>query len=182
MIWSRPDLRVLFVCSANLCRSPLAEGMLRHRLKNLELDNRIQVRSAGSCTGQSGRRPDPRIEKVAAEAGVSLARIRARRLTRNLILRSDYVLVMERCHLDDVADIFATEEQDSVTDERHIPAHVMLLGCFLPPHPQRTQDIPDPYFGDINTLLAVYDLIDTALDGLLPHLEVRLESFRSSQQ
>ncbi len=182
MIWSSPDLRVLFVCSANLCRSPLAEGILRHRLKTLELDKRVQVRSAGSCTGQSGQRPDPRIEKVAAEAGVSLARIRARKLTRNLIVRSDYVLVMEHCHLDDVAAIFAAEQRDSVSGDRHIPGHVMLLSGFLPSRFQGTQDIPDPYFGDTNTLLTVYDLIDAALEGFLQHLESHLESFRNSQQ
>jgi len=93
MFWSRPDVRVLFVCTANICRSPLAEALLRQRLRRMSLAGRVEVRSAGT-SAVPARRPDPRVRRLAEEAGVALGRTRSRPLTREMIRRSDLVLVM----------------------------------------------------------------------------------------
>ena len=76
MIWWRPELRVLFVCTANVCRSPLAEAMLRQRL---------------------------RVRKLAQEAGFTLGRIRARQVTARMLRDHDFVLAMEVAHLEELA-------------------------------------------------------------------------------
>jgi protein-tyrosine phosphatase len=187
MNWFRPELRVLFVCTANICRSPLAEGLLRHRLRATALAGKVQVRSAGSNVGTRGRRPDPRVEKLAAEAGVSLARIRSRMLTMAMIRRSDYILVMERSHLEDIERLCAACDAadkaiaDEVSTAKKLPDKVRLLGSFLPrQQDEDVQDIPDPYFGDWQGFCNVYALLDSALTGFLASVEMHSGNFRDS--
>jgi protein-tyrosine phosphatase len=165
MMWFRPELRVLFVCTANVCRSPLAEAMLRHRLQALGLGRRVQVRSAGTRVGQRGRRPDPRVLKIAAQAGVSLGRIRALPLVPQMLARSDYVLVMDRGHLADIAALMG---------DAPVPDSVHLLGHYLSRESSAAAEIADPYFSDWQGIVEVFSQIDIALDGLIGHLEQRL--------
>lgn len=175
MIWSRPELKVLFVCTANVCRSPLAEGLLRHRLRAVGLAHRVQVRSAGTAAIR-GLRPDPRVEEVAAEAGVPLGRIRSRRLTPKMLSSSDYVLVMDRGHLEEIMGLRA----DSLDEKGGWPGHAAgtleLLGHFLPGGEvgADTPDIPDPYFGDLQGFREVHATIDSAVGGFLEHIGSRL--------
>ncbi|MEX1198487.1 MAG: low molecular weight protein-tyrosine-phosphatase [Pseudohongiellaceae bacterium] len=175
MIWSRPEVRVLFVCTANICRSPLAEGLLRHRLRSTELAGRVQVRSAGTCVGQRGCRPDPRVEQLAAEAGVSLRRIRSRMLTLKMIRSNDYVLVMESRHLEDVGRLCIGHP----TGDHACPDNVQLLGRFIPFREAGMMDIPDPYFGDSQGFDHVYEMIDAALTGFLVHLGSHFDNSRN---
>lgn len=164
MIWFRPQCRVLFVCTANVCRSPLAEGLLRSRLHVMGLGRRVAVRSAGTSVGQPGRRPDPRAAKLAAAAGVSLRGIRARPLRARMIERSDFVLVMEHRHLAEVASLMPGQE---------LPGNVFLLGGFAAGRGQGAEDIPDPYYGDLHGFTEVFALIDAALSGFVGCLEER---------
>jgi protein-tyrosine phosphatase len=178
MIWARSDLQVLFVCTANICRSPLAEGLLRHRLRALNLGDRVQVLSAGTHASQPGCRPDPRVEELAAEAGFSLAGIRAKMLTPKLIQSSHYVLVMERAHVRDVERLrHSTGKNEGIfmrmgcTNEAGLDNdyvdNIRLLGSFLPPSHDTVKDIPDPYFGDLKGFYNVHQLIDLAVTGFL---------------
>lgn len=171
MIWSRPEIRVLFICTANICRSPLAEGMLRHRLRALKLGSRVQVASAGTQAMQGGCRPDPRIEELAVDAGVSLSGIRARMLTVKLLARSDYVLVMEHRHLEEISRLCAGE---SVQFATQTSARTHLLGSFIPDAETAATEIPDPYFGHQQGFYHVYQMIDLALSGLMTHIHTRL--------
>ncbi|PLW81544.1 low molecular weight phosphotyrosine protein phosphatase [Kineobactrum sediminis] len=164
MMWFRPELRVLFVCTANVCRSPLAEAMLRHRLRAMGLGRRVQVRSAGTRVGQRGRRPDPRVVKVAGEAGVSLGRIRAAPLVPDMLANSDYVLVMDRGHLSDITVLMG---------DAPVPESVRLLGEYVSAETAEA-DIADPYFGHLEGFVEVFSQIDRALDGLVPDLQQRL--------
>ena len=69
MIWPfrRPELQILVVCKANVCRSPAAEALLRYHLRQCGLQRRVVVRSAGTTVGVSGVPPDPRMVAIAAE-------------------------------------------------------------------------------------------------------------------
>ena len=175
MIWSRPELRVLFVCTANICRSPLAEGLLRHRLRAGGLGRRLQVRSAGTAA-KRGQRPDPRVVEVAAEAGVPLGRIRSRRLTREMLSRSDYVLVMDRGQLGEVREMAAALVAENEDFSGHVAGRLELLGHFLPASVAgaNAPDIPDPYFGDPQGFRDVHVMIDRAVDGFMEHIASRL--------
>ena len=170
MFFFSPKLRVVFVCTANVCRSPLAEGILRHRLRCMGIGKKVQVSSAGTHVGQKGRCPDPRAEKIAAEAGVSLRGIRARSLTRRMIRHSDYLIVMERRHLHSIARLCPGEGLQNVH----------LLGSFLPLQDGEVTDIPDPYFGDWQGFVDVYERLNMALSALLSELETDLEKGRFS--
>lgn len=193
MIWSRPELRVLFVCTANICRSPMAEGLLRHRLRGIGLAGRIQVRSAGTRVAQSGCPPDPRVKQMSAEAGFRLGRIRSRQLTPQMVQRSDYVLVMEREHLESVRQLGAglpgvgevfqnrtsqnSDSQNSDSQDNVFPEKVQLLGRFLvPPGASNGEvaEIPDPYFGHQQGFQVVYERIDEALTGFISCLVSQL--------
>lgn len=166
MRWFNPERRVLFVCTANVCRSPLAEAMLRHRLIEMGLGSRVQVRSAGTYVGQRGRRPDPRIKKLAEEAGISLGRIRATLLTTAMIKRSDYVLVMEQRHLEDVARLYGELDLTGNASKKITTNNIVLLGSFLSHEGGFPTEIPDPYFGNRQAFVDVYALIDKALAGV----------------
>lgn len=152
--WHKPDYQVLVVCTANICRSPVAEALLRHQLLAMGLANRVQVRSAGTRVAQRGRHPDPRMCRLAAEAQVPIGRIRSKPLTARLIAASDIVLVMEWDHLDEV---------EQICPRQQIPDGVHLLGSYLVDEGDDVLDIPDPYFGTSQACAEVFDLLESAL-------------------
>jgi protein-tyrosine phosphatase len=125
------------------------------------------VRSAGTSAFQRGIRPDPRVQQLAAEAGVPLGRIRSRRLTPKMVRRSDYVLVMEGRQLEEVGRLCAG-----------CPGNVQLLGVFLPVREGgvNVSDIPDPYYGDLQGFREVHELIDSAVSGLAERIDSQLAS------
>lgn len=155
---------MLFLCTANVCRSPLAEALLRHRLRERGLQRRVAVASAGTRVGQPGRRPDPRVMQLCTDAGASMRGIRARPTNRRLLEQSDTVLVMEPQHLD---DLVAQSLPEPLLDR------VQLLGRHLPSDYPRTDGdaIPDPYFSDRQGFLDVYSRIDVAVLRLAEDLE-----------
>jgi len=109
--------------------------------------------------------PDPRVKKLATQNGIALGRIRARQVTPAMIQSSDYILVMEHEHLDDLAKLITSGE---------LPENVQLLGGYLPRDAGGNTEIPDPYFGDWHGFLEVFDRIDAALTGLVGSIEERL--------
>lgn len=167
MTWWRPQVRVLFVCTANVCRSPLAEALLRQRLRGLGLQRRVAVASAGTRVGQPGRPPDPRLRKLALEAGFKLGRIRARQVTPTMLAESDHVLAMEPEHLRELAALYPGGE---------LPGAARLLGTCEPSMTPAAAAIPDPYFSDWQGFCAVHERIEAALDGLVDTLLLELET------
>ena len=99
-----PKPRVLMVCTENICRSPMAEGLLRWHLQRAGLARRFTVDSAGTRTSQPGVRPDQRAQRVALAAGVDISRIRARRIAAEDFERCDYRFAMDRKNLRDLED------------------------------------------------------------------------------
>ena len=152
--------QVLLVCTENICRSPLAEGLLRHHLKHSGLGDRVKVSSAGTRTSQSGRKPDQRAQRVAAMAGIKLARIRSRRITEQDFVRSDLILAMDRENTRDLEKMCPPVYQHKIR----------LLMSYLPGH--HPKEVPDPYYGSVAGFEEVYRLIDAAVLELISDLVI----------
>ncbi|EED33976.1 Low molecular weight phosphotyrosine protein phosphatase [gamma proteobacterium NOR5-3] len=144
MIWpfGSPDLRVLMVCTANVCRSPAAEALLKHHLKALGAGRSIAVRSAGTEVGAPGRRPDPRVLSILDEMGVKSSGMRAKPASQQLMDEAALVLVMEDAHRRVLCERFP-----------EAAARIELLDV-------SGQEVPDPYFGNKAGVRATVELID----------------------
>jgi protein-tyrosine phosphatase len=156
-------VRVLMVCTANICRSPMAEGMLGYRLQESNLQRKIQVDSAGTRASQPGHKPDVRAQKVMAEAGVNLGRIKARKVTLKDMVRSDYIVAMDSSNYNDLVKICPPEHRSKIK----------LLMSFAPS--LGLEEVPDPYYGSYKGFEEIFRLIDTAVIGLQHYMESQHE-------
>ncbi|MBK9585277.1 MAG: low molecular weight phosphotyrosine protein phosphatase [Alphaproteobacteria bacterium] len=149
---------VLFVCTGNICRSPTAEGILRHKLKSLGVLGRFSIDSAATHSYHTGHPPDDRTVAVAREYGVELGDLRARAVMAGDFQDFQTILAMDRNHL----RILKTMTPDLYTGE---------LRLFLDYCPgMEGQDVPDPYYGEIRGFHDVYALIERGVDGFLRSL------------
>ena len=158
-----PACQVLMVCMGNICRSPTAEGVLRHKLKQAGLADRVLVDSAGTYGGHAGDSPDPRARRHAQARGVDLSGLRARRVTEADFRRFDLILAMDD---DNLAALASVRPADA-------PAPRLLLSFSRRPGAPR--EVPDPYYGGPEGFDLVLDLIDEACDGVVAHLQTRLQ-------
>jgi protein-tyrosine phosphatase len=154
-----PVVSVLFVCLGNICRSPTAEGVLRARLAEAGLADRVHVDSAGTGSWHVGNPPDPRAVAAAADRGFDLTALRARQVTREDLDRFDYVLAMDGSNLRDL--------------ERLAPGRARRFLEFA--DGAQANDVPDPYYGDGDGFARVLDLIEAAADGLVAEIRSRVE-------
>ncbi|MEL7044658.1 MAG: low molecular weight protein-tyrosine-phosphatase [Pseudomonadota bacterium] len=100
--FAKPQCHVLVLCTANICRSPVAEALLFHHLKNHGLARRVAVGSAGTEVAASGAAADPRMVTLAAQHGINLRRHRSRAVDEAMLANADLILGMEQVHLDAV--------------------------------------------------------------------------------
>jgi protein-tyrosine phosphatase len=148
--------RVLFVCMGNICRSPCAEGVLRHVLLEGGLEDSIEVDSAGTIGYHAGNPADPRMRQAAARRGFSLDSL-ARKVRRDDFQHFDLIVAMDRENLADL-EALATPR----------PGQLCLLSDFLPPGSPK--DVPDPYYGGEQGFEQVLDMIETASPRIAAHL------------
>jgi protein-tyrosine phosphatase len=150
--------KILFVCMGNICRSPTAEGVLRHVAFNRGLDSEIIVDSAGTIGFHTGEPPDKRAVQHAAKRGYDLTQIRAREINQPDYELFDYVLAMDK--------------QNIAWLRKQIPnqfAHKLRL--FLEfSEKYAGRDVPDPYYGNANGFETVLDMVEDGVHGLIAHL------------
>jgi len=149
-------MQVLFVCLGNICRSPLAEALLVHKITERGLREKFHVDSCGTSNYNLGDGPDHRTLKNARQHGVSMNHI-ARQLTAGDIARFDRILVMDRQNLKNV---------QAVSDPTH-HAKIMMMRSF---DPQGEGEVPDPYYGGEQDFQDVFEILDRSVEGLLDAL------------
>ncbi|HWV11527.1 MAG TPA: low molecular weight protein-tyrosine-phosphatase [Pseudomonas sp.] len=154
-------MKVLFVCLGNICRSPTAEGVFRHKLQQAGLADLIEVDSAGTGDWHVGKAPDTRTRLAAQRRGYDLSALRARQVTAEDFARYDLVLAMDNSNL---LHLGALRPVDSLGE----------LDLFLRRYQLALDDVPDPYYGGEEGFEHVLDLIEEACDGLLTELKGRL--------
>ena len=155
-----PVLRILFVCSGNTCRSPLAVGALRRLLG--DEGSRVQVESAGTGAWE-GQPPSVMSVEVAEREGVDIRAHRSRRLTAPMVREADWVLVMERSHLSAVRALGADPERTHVLSEWPAPGEPELV-------------IEDPFGGSREAYEECWRRIIRHVNRLAPHV---LEALRT---
>lgn len=152
-------IRVLFVCTGNICRSPAAEGVFLALAKRRGLADRVTAESAGTGSWHIGEAPDARMRAAAARRGIDIGDQRARQIKADDFRTYDYIVAMDRGHLGRLTRLCPPEE-----------AHRLRL--FLDPVPDAgTADVPDPYFGGGKGFERVMDLAERGAAALLDEIE-----------
>ena len=149
-------MKLLFVCMGNICRSPTAEGVMRHLLREEGLDDEIQIDSAGTGAWHAGNPPDRRAAAAARARGIALEGA-ARQVRPSDFEDFDLLLAADR---ENLADLRAVAPDDEAR------AKVRLLRSFDPAS-RGDLDVPDPYYGGPDGFEEVLDLVEAACRGLL---------------
>jgi protein-tyrosine phosphatase len=157
---------VCFVCTGNICRSPMAESVFRARVEGSGLDDQVQVDSAGTGGWHEGDPADPRTVAVLEEQGYGSDHI-ARQFQPSWFSRLDLVIALDTGHLKALRRLAPTP-QDA--------AKIRLLRSYDPAAGDDL-DVPDPYYGGMDGFEACLEMVEAASTGLLAavleHLEGR---------
>ena len=160
-VTKRPEpLHVTFVCSGNICRSPMAEKMFAHQIRERGLADRVRVTSAGTGSWHAGDGADRRAEHVLTSHGYP-ADHRAAQLDDDH-LAADLVIALGRNHLRILRELGVDADR------------VRMLRSFDPRSGAHTPDVEDPYYGTHDDFEDVFTVIDAALPGLHAWIDEQL--------
>lgn len=163
MAATSPRVSVLFCCMGNICRSPTAEGVLRHMVQAAGLDDRVRIDSAGTHDYHVGHPPDRRTQAAATLRGYDLANQRARQVSSQDFLDFDYILAMDEDNLFWLQDIAPAAQRGKVRLFLDYSAGY------------KGQDVPDPYHGGEAGFTLVLDLVEEGAAGLLADIKKKLD-------
>lgn len=150
-------MRILFVCLGNICRSPAAEGVMRHKLIQAGLASRVEVASAGTGQWHVGKPPDTRTQAAARRRGYDVSAQRARQVQADDFDHYALILAMDPANL-------AQLERLRPAGNR-TPAQLFLRYTHGP-----RSDVPDPYYGGDEDFEQMYALIEAGCDTLVAEL------------
>lgn len=142
-------VKILMVCLGNICRSPLAEGILASKLPK----NKFKVDSAGTGSWHVGHSPDKRSIAVAQKNGLCIDNQKGRQFKTSDFDEFDYIYVMDNSNYNDVIHLAKTPEHKN-------KVQLILNELF----PDENVDVPDPYFGVTNGFDNVYQMLDEVTD------------------
>ena len=154
--------KVLFVCLGNICRSPSAEGVFKHKVEEAGLSEKIDVDSCGTTSHHEGEPADVRMREHAKKRGYDLTSI-ARGIQRSDFEEFDYIITMDNSNYNNVVAMAADIQKHKIKK--------MTDFCSNHPHDQ----VPDPYYGGPEGFELVLDLLEDACQGLLSELQAELE-------
>lgn len=157
--------KVLFVCLGNICRSPAAEGVMRHLVERAGLDGRIECDSAGTYGGHAGERADARMRRAALRRGYDLQSI-SRQIRSDDFDRFDMIVTMDDSNYERVHRLAPTHEAAQ---------KIFRMTDFCRRHPDATY-VPDPYYEGAEGFERVLDLLEDACEGLLSAISAQSSS------
>ncbi len=147
--------KILMVCLGNICRSPLAEGILKSKVDS----NKIFVDSAGTGPWHVGNKPDNRSIDVARKHQIDLTNQRGRQFSQKDFENFDIIFVMDNSNKENVLSLAQNE-----SDIKKV--HLILDELF----PNENVDVPDPYYGGGQGFEEVYQMLDQACENIANRL------------
>ena len=144
------------VCLGNICRSPLAEGILSNKIPNLN----VTVDSAGTAGYHIGSKPDPRAIDIAKKNNIDISTLRARKFERSDFINFDKIYVMDKNNFNDVIGLAENKSEAS---------KVILITDIL----DSDSFVPDPYYGDLADFEKVFNLLDKICQKIANKIESR---------
>ena len=151
-------MKILMVCLGNICRSPLAEGILTDKIRTAQLN--WQVDSAGTGDWHVGEPPDRRSVAVARQNGIDISNQRCRQIQQSDFTDFDLILTMDKANQRDVERLARTAEHR---------AKVRQILNFI--QPDSDAEVPDPYYD--NRFALVFELLDEACAAVLSQLRIK---------
>lgn len=149
------SIKILMVCLGNICRSPLAEGILASKLPK----DKFTVDSAGTGSWHIGHAPDERSIAVAKKNGLTISSQKGRQFTQKDFEEFDYIYVMDNSNYDNVIALAENEIQKNKVQ--------LILNVLFP---DENVDVPDPYFGLANGFNIIYGMLDEACEVIAEKL------------
>ncbi len=151
------DVRILFVCLGNICRSPAAEAVLIHRIKEKGIEKNFFVDSAGTGGWHVGSPADLRMREASQRRGIKITS-KARQITHQDLNKFDYILTMDKDNLASVNSLAMGSNAKNCA----------IIKPFLS-YSRHTNliEVPDPYYGGDDGFDQVLDLLEDACDGFL---------------
>ncbi|WP_127846383.1 low molecular weight protein-tyrosine-phosphatase [Psychroflexus aestuariivivens] len=148
--------KILMVCLGNICRSPLAEGILKSKLAT----EGFHIESAGTSNYHEGELPDQRSIDVAAKHGLDITDQKSRPFSQDDFDKYDLIFVMDTSNYQDILKM-ARDENDEGKVE-------LILNKI---YPGENRDVPDPYHDSINGFENVYQMLDESCTVIAKELE-----------
>jgi protein-tyrosine phosphatase len=149
------SIKILMVCLGNICRSPLAEGILKSKLPK----DKFKVDSAGTGSWHIGHSPDKRSIATAKKNGLNISNQKGRQFTTTDFDTFNYIYVMDESNYKDIISLAKTLEQEK-------KVKLILNELF----PNENVDVPDPYYGLENGFDSVYKMLDEACEVIAEKL------------
>lgn len=146
-------MNILMVCLGNICRSPLAEGIMKEKLGNGMID------SAGTISLHEGEHPDKRAVKTAASHGIDISKQKSRPITKADFENFDKIYCMDIDVYKDVISKTRNEEQ-----RQKVSLFLEALGD------DKNTEVPDPYWGGMDDFENVFQLLDKGCDAILKQI------------
>ena len=149
---------ILFVCLGNICRSPLAEGILRKKLADKNIP--VLVDSAGTISWHASHPPDSRSVMVARQFGIDISGLRGRHFTSKDYENFDLILAMDKGNLSDIL-----KQAPDAASKSKVKLCLDYAGLGT------NKDVPDPYYGEFEDFDDLYELLNKACDQMIIKLE-----------
>ncbi|WP_333819525.1 low molecular weight protein-tyrosine-phosphatase [Ohtaekwangia sp.] len=153
------QVKILFVCLGNICRSPLAEAVFKHKIKGTALEKIVKADSCGTSNYHIGDIPDSRTIANAKKNGVEIDHY-GRQLCTNDLEQFDYILAMDNSNYQNILRL---------AHASHHSDKVQLMRNFDPQG--KGLEVPDPYYGGERGFQEVFDILDRSMDQFIAHLE-----------
>lgn len=153
------SMNILMVCLGNICRSPLADGLLRHKVERDGIT--ALVDSAGTANYHTGGPPDERMTETAMGNGINISSLRARQFEVSDYDTFDLIYVMDKSNYHNVTRLARDEN-----DIKKVKLILDELG-----HSNNIQEVPDPYYGGQAGFDHVFELLDRATDVIIEKLK-----------